>query len=67
MKPGRMRAKARGVGADAEPQGVGAREQRGMAKQKIETGCVLVFARRYSHQSVQYVRGLNRTVNGLQH
>ena len=66
MKPGRMRAKALGVGADAEPQGVGAREKRGITKQKIETGCVSVFARRYSHQSVQYIRGLNRKVNGLQ-
>ena len=43
MKPGRMRAKTLGIGADAEPQGVGAREQRGIAKQKIETGRVLVF------------------------
>ena len=50
MKPGRMRAKALGVGADGEPQGVGAREQRGIAKQKIDTGCVLVFARCYSRQ-----------------
>ena len=39
------RAKALGVGADGKPQGVGAREQRSIAKQKIETGCVLVFAR----------------------
>ena len=39
------RAKALGVGADGEPQGVGGREQRGIAKQKKETGCVLVFAR----------------------
>ena len=45
----------------------GSSKQRGIAKQKIETGCVLVFALRYSHQSVQYIRGLNRTVNGLQH
>ena len=39
------RAKALGVGADGEPQGVGAREQRSIAKQKIKTDCVLVFAR----------------------
>ena len=45
MKPGRMRVKVLGVGADGEPQGVGAREQRGIAEQKIETGCVSVFAR----------------------
>ena len=44
MKPGRMRAKALGVSADGVPQGVGAREQRGITKQRIETGCVLVFA-----------------------
>ena len=44
MKLGWMRAKALGVGADGETQGVGAREQRGIAKEKIETGCVLVFA-----------------------
>ena len=50
MKPGRMRAKALGEGADGEPQGVGAREERDIAKQKIETGCVLVFARCYSRQ-----------------
>ena len=38
--------------------GASAREsskQRGIAKQKIETGCVLVFAWRYDHQSVQYI------------
>ena len=45
MKLGWMRAKALGVSADGETQGVGAREQRGMAKEKIETSCVLVFAR----------------------
>ena len=45
MKPGRMRPKALGVGVDGEPQGVGARERRGIAQQKIETGCALVFAR----------------------
>ena len=51
MQSARMRAKALGVGArsrpgdDGEPQGVGARKQRGIAKQKIESGCVLVFAR----------------------
>ena len=44
MKLGWMRAKALGVGTDGETQGVGAREQRGIAKEKIETGCVLVFA-----------------------
>ena len=50
MKPTRMRAKAPGVGArgrssdDGGPRCVGARRQRGIAKQKIETGCVLVFA-----------------------
>ena len=52
---------------DGELRRVGARKQRGIAKQKIETGCVLVFARRWGHQSVQYIRGLNRTVNDLQH
>ena len=31
---------------DGELRHVGARKQRGIAKQKIETGCVLVFARR---------------------
>ena len=73
MKAGWMRAKALGVGArgrsgdDGEPQGVGARNQRGIAKQKIETGCALVFARKQDPQSVQYTCGLNRTVNGLQH
>ena len=45
----RMHAKALGVGArgrsgdDGGPRDVGARKQRGIAKQKIETGCVLVF------------------------
>ena len=45
MKPTRMRAKALGVSArgrsgdDGEPQGGGARKQRGIAKQKIGTGC----------------------------
>ena len=45
MKLGRMHAKALGVGADGETQGMRAREERGIAKQKIETGCMLVFAR----------------------
>ena len=31
---------------DGELRRVGTRKQRGIAKQKIETGCVLVFARR---------------------
>ena len=50
MKPTRMRAKAFGVvartrsGDDGGSRGVGARKQRGIAKQKIETGCVIVFA-----------------------
>ena len=45
----RMRAKALRVGArgrsgdDGGPRDVGTRKQRGIAKQKIETGCVLVF------------------------
>ena len=30
----------------------GSSKQRGIAKQKIETGCVLVFAWRDDHQSV---------------
>ena len=42
---------------DGELRRVGARKQRGIAKQKIETGCVLVFARRWGLQSVQYIRG----------
>ena len=47
MKPTRMRAKALGVGArgrsgdDDRPRDEGARKQRGIAKQKIETGCVV--------------------------
>ena len=48
------RAKALGVGDgrragqvdDGELRRVGARKQRGIARQKIETGCVLVFAQR---------------------
>ena len=44
MKPGRMRAKALGVSADGVAQGVGAREPRGVTKQRIKTGCVLEFA-----------------------
>ena len=32
----------------------GSSKQRGIAKQKIGTGCVLVFAWRDDHQSVQY-------------
>ena len=50
MKPTRMRANALGVvararsGDDSGSRGVGARKQRGIAKQRIETGCVLVFA-----------------------
>ena len=43
---------------DGELRRVGTRKQRGIAKRKIETGCVLVFARRQDHQSVQYIRGL---------
>ena len=39
IKLGRMHAKALGVGAVGETQGIGAREQRGIEKQKIETGC----------------------------
>ena len=31
---------------DGELRRVGTRKQRGIVKQKIETGCVLVFARR---------------------
>ena len=52
MKPTRMRAKALGVGArgrsgdDGGPRDVEARKQRGIAKQNIETGCVLVFLAR---------------------
>ena len=54
-----MRAKALGVGArgrsgdDGALRCVGAQKQRGIAKQRIETGCVLVFARRLDHRSVQ--------------
>ena len=50
MKPTRMCAKALGVGErgrssdEGGPRDVGARKQRGIAKQKVETGCVLVFA-----------------------
>ena len=57
MKPTRMRAKALGLGArsrsghDGDPQGGGPRKQRGIAKQKIETGCVLVvFCDRITNQ-----------------
>ena len=39
---------------DGELRRVGARKQRGIAKQKREEGCALVFARRKDHQSVQY-------------
>ena len=50
MKLARMRAKALVVGArgrsgdDGEPQGGGARKQRGIAKQKIGTGCKAIGA-----------------------
>ena len=43
---------------DGELRRVGTGKQQGIAKQKIETGRVLVFARREDHISVQYVRGL---------
>ena len=45
----------------------GSSKQRGIAKQKMEMGCVLVFSQQEDHPTVQYIFGLNRTVNGLQH
>ena len=43
---------------DGELRRVGTRKPRGIAKQKIEMGCVLVFARQQDHRSAQYIRGI---------
>ena len=43
---------------DGELRRVGTRKQRSIAKQKIETDCVLVFARREDNQSLQYICGI---------